>query len=58
MNKDGDSVIRETPEACGRVLDALTEREASYRAGARLDPRWHAGGWSSHFEFASENRPR
>lgn len=58
MSKDGDWVIRETSEACGRVLDVLTEREASYRPGAPLDPRWLAGGWSSHFEFADEKHRR
>ena len=58
MSKDGDWVIRETSEACGRVLDVLTERKASYRPGTPLDPRWLAGGWSSHFEFADEKHRR
>ena len=58
MSKDGDWVIRETSEACERVLDVLAERGASYRAGAPLDPRWLAGGWSSHFEYADEKHRR
>lgn len=58
MSKDGDWVIRETSEACARVLDILAERGASYRPGAPLDPRWLAGGWSSHFEFMDEKRRR
>lgn len=58
MSKDGDWVIRETAEACARVLDVLTERGASYRPGAPLDPRWLAGGWSSHFEYADERGRR
>ncbi|CAN5886072.1 hypothetical protein BH24ACI5_BH24ACI5_23300 [soil metagenome] len=58
MSKDGDWVIRETAEACARVLDILAGRGASYRPGAPLDTRWLAGGWSSHFEFADEKRRR
>jgi hypothetical protein len=58
MSKDGDWVIRETVEACGNVLDILTERAASYRPGAPLDPRWLAGGWSSHFEFSDDKHRR
>jgi hypothetical protein len=58
MSKDGDWVIRETAEACARVLDVLAEREASYRPGAPLDSRWLAGGWSSHFEFVDDKRRR
>jgi hypothetical protein len=58
MSKDGDWVIRETAEACARVLDRLAERQAVYRPGAPLDPRWLAGGWSSHFEFADEKDRR
>ncbi len=52
MSKDGDWVLRETPEACGRVLEVLARRGARYRPSAPLDVRWLAGGWSSHFEFA------
>jgi hypothetical protein len=58
MSKDGDWVIRETSDACGRVLDVLADRGAVYRPGAPLDPRWLAGGWSSHFEFADEKGRR
>jgi hypothetical protein len=58
MSKDGDWVIRETPDACGRVLDILAARGASYRPGAPLDPRWLAGGWSSHFEFSDDKQRR
>lgn len=52
MSKDGDWILRETPEACARVLDVLGRRGGRYRAGAPLDVRWLAGGWSSHFEHA------
>ena len=58
MSKDGDWVIRETAEACARVLEVLAEHGAFYRPGAPLDPRWLAGGWSSHFEFTDEKRRR
>lgn len=51
MSKDGDWVLRETPEACARVLAVLAKYGARYRPGAPLDIRWLAGGWSSHFEF-------
>lgn len=58
MSKDGDWVIRETAEACSSVLGILTARGASYRPGAPLDPRWLAGGWSSHFEFSDDKQRR
>jgi hypothetical protein len=58
MSKDGDWVIRETPQACERVLTELARRGAKYRLGAPLDVRWLAGGWSSHFEFTDESRRR
>ena len=58
MSKDGDWIIRETAEACTRVLQVLAERGASYRPGAPLDTRWLAGGWSSHFEFTDEKNRR
>ena len=58
MSKDGDWVIRETAEACARVLDVLARRGASYRPGAPLDPQWLAGGWSSHFEYTDERGRR
>jgi hypothetical protein len=52
MSKDGDWILRETPEACHRVLTVLERHGARYRPSAPLDVRWLAGGWSSHFEFA------
>jgi hypothetical protein len=58
MSKDGDWVIRETPNACERVLRELEARGARYRIGAPLDVRWLGGGWSSHFEFFDEKRRR
>lgn len=58
MSKDGDWVIRETPDACERVLSELDARGARYRVGAPLDVRWLAGGWSSHFEFFDDKRRR
>lgn len=51
MSKDGDWILRETPEACQRVLAVLERHGARYRLGAPLDVRWLAGGWSSHFEL-------
>jgi len=51
VSKDGDWILRETPESCRTVLDVLAARGARYRAGAPLDVAWLAGGWSSHFEF-------
>ena len=54
MSKDGDWILRETPEACRRVLDVLAGRSARYRFGAPLDSRWLSGGWSSHLEFSDE----
>ena len=51
MSKDGDWIIRETPEACQRILSVLAEHGARYRLSAPLDPRWLAGGWSSHFSY-------
>lgn len=58
MSKDGDWVIRESADACAHVLAVLAARGAVYRPGAPLDPRWLAGGWSSHFEFLDERRRR
>jgi hypothetical protein len=58
MSKDGDWVIRETADACERVLRELEGRGAHYRIGAPLDVRWLAGGWSSHFEFFDDRRRR
>lgn len=58
MSKDGDWILRETPDACSAVLAELTGRGGRYRAGAPLDVRWLAGGWSSHFEFADDQGRR
>ena len=58
MSKDGDWVIRETPEACRLVLEILERHGARYRPGAPLDVRWLAGGWSSHFELVDAERRR
>ncbi len=52
MSKDGDWVLREDTEATSHVLEVLGGRGAHYRFGAPLDPRWLAGGWSSHFELS------
>jgi len=54
MSKDGDWILRETPEALDAVLGELDQRGARYRFGAPLDVRWMRGGWSSHFEFRQE----
>ncbi len=51
MSKDGDWILQETDAACRRVREVLAARGAHYRPGAPLDPRWLAGGWSSHFEL-------
>lgn len=58
VSKDGDWVIRETPEACQAVLAVLAARGARYRPSPPLDVRWLAGGWSSHFEFIDERGRR
>lgn len=58
MSKDGDWILRESPEACATALDVLGRHGARYRPGAPLDPRWLAGGWSSHFEFSDERGRR
>ncbi len=58
MSKDGDWIVRETPEACSRVLAVLQRYGARYRPGAPLDVRWLAGGWSSHFELTDSQRRR
>jgi len=54
MSKDGDWIVRETPEACEHVLAELEKRGATYRPSPPLDVRWLSGGWSSHFEFVDE----
>jgi hypothetical protein len=58
MSKDGDWILRETPEACRRALAILGRHGARYRPGAPLDVRWLAGGWSSHFELVDVERRR
>ena len=58
MSKDGDWVLQETGAACRRVREVLAARSARYRAGAPLDPRWLAGGWSSHFELRDDRGRR
>ncbi len=52
MSKDGDWILKETPEACRRALTVLEKHGARYRPGAPLDVRWLRGGWSSHFEMS------
>jgi hypothetical protein len=54
MSKDGDWILREDAEAMTHILNILAEYGARYRFGAPLDPRWLAGGWSSHFEFPGD----
>lgn len=58
MSKDGDWILRETPEACQRALAILARHGARYRPSAPLDVRWLAGGWSSHFELFDAERRR
>ncbi len=58
MSKDGDWVVRESPEGCARVLAVLASHGARYRLSSPLDVRWLSGGWSSHFEFFDERRRR
>ena len=53
-SKDGDWILREDAEAAGHVLGTLADRGARYRFGAPLDPRWLAGGWSSHLEYRAD----
>jgi hypothetical protein len=58
LSKDGDWILRETPDACGRVLRVLERHGARYRLGAPLDVRWLEGGWSSHLELMDEGGRR
>lgn len=58
MSKDGDWILRESEAACCHVLEVLEHHGARYRAGAPLDIRWLAGGWSSHLEFTDSSRRR
>lgn len=50
-SKDGDWIVRETPESLDHILRVLERHGAHYRMGAPLDVRWMRGGWSAHFEF-------
>jgi len=50
--------LRETEETCRRVRAVLARHGARYRVGPPLEPRWLAGGWSSHFEFFDDQRRR
>ncbi|HUP21898.1 MAG TPA: hypothetical protein VNB06_03045 [Thermoanaerobaculia bacterium] len=58
MSKDGDWILRESPEACARALRVLEQHGARYRLGAPLDVRWLEGGWSSHLELTDERGRR
>ncbi len=60
MSKDGDWIVRETPEACAHLRSVLSGHGARHRPSAPLDVRWLRGGWSSHFEYfdAAERRIR
>lgn len=58
MSKDGDWIVRESNEACGRIRSVLTARGATYRPSPPLDRRWLEGGWSSHFEFYDDRQRR
>jgi len=58
MSKDGDWILRETPEACERVRAILSSLGARHRPAAPLDVRWLGGGWSSHFEYADAHGRR
>lgn len=51
MSKDGDWIVRETPDDLAYILAVLAGRGAVYRCGAPLDARWLRHGWSSHLEF-------
>ena len=54
FSKDGDWIIRETEVSCRAVLGVLAAHRATYRMGAPLDVRWLSQGWTSHFEFMSD----
>jgi len=53
-SKDGDWILKESPDALTHVLGVLAGHGAHYRFGAPLDVRWMAGGWSAHLEFPSD----
>jgi hypothetical protein len=53
-SKDGDWILRETPESLAHVRGVLAAHGARDRFGAPLDVRWMVGGWSAHFDFQAE----
>ena len=55
MSKDGDWILRENEEDLDHVLAVLDRNGARYRFGAPLALPWMRMGWSSHFEFQSED---
>ncbi len=55
FSKDGDWVIAETEKSCAAVRNVLAGKKAHYRLGAPLDIRWLQQGWTSHFEFKSQD---
>ncbi|MBN2035440.1 MAG: hypothetical protein JW768_01740 [Chitinispirillaceae bacterium] len=55
FSKDGDWIIEESEESCRVVLSVLEKNNASYRLGAPLDIRFLSQGWTSHFEYQSED---
>jgi hypothetical protein len=58
MSKDGDWIVHESEQASRQVRAVLGARGARQRPSAPLDPRWLAGGWSSHFEFFDDRARR
>jgi len=58
FSKDGDWIIREDEKSCAAVIDVLEKHNAKYRLGAPLDVRWLSQGWSSHFEFMTNDEYR
>lgn len=54
MENEGEWIVREDAESLNHVLEVLEGYGAKYRLGAPLDTRWMKGGWSAHFEFASD----
>jgi hypothetical protein len=55
FSKDGDWIIRENRRSCDAVLAVLEKKNARYRLGVPLDPRWLKTGWTSHFEYRLAN---
>ncbi len=54
MSKDGDWILREDHDSISHILNILDRHNSRYRFGAPLDLRWMMGGWSSHFEFRTD----